>query len=235
MFFTQNPYTDSGQEYIIISNKSLDATGPDYVKELYHFSDYRSSTIGGGYKTEIIEIQDVYDHFAYGIERHFLGIKQLTGYMKQNWKQAKFVMILGKGIEYPYMRTNNDVINNENLVFFVLTFTRGSDNMLFSEKNFPDPQFAIGRVAARSAEDIKNYLDKVKQYDQARLAPQTIEDKYWMKWVLHLSGGSKTFEIEAIKNGLLGMENVIENAKMGADVNTFYKTSTDVSAASHFC
>ena len=68
-----------------------------------------------------------------------------------------------------------------------------------SEKNFPDPQFAIGRVAARSAEDIKNYLDKVKQYDQARLAPQTIEDKYWMKRVLHLSGGSKTFEIEAIK------------------------------------
>ncbi len=224
--FRPKSYTDSGQEYIIISNKSLYATGPDYVKD---YSDYRSSTIGGGYKTEIIEIQDVYDHFAYGIERHFLGIKQLTGYMKQNWKQAKFVMILGKGIEYPYMRTNNDVINNENLVFFVPTFGYvGSDNMLFSEKNFPDPQFAIGRVAARSAEDIKNYLDKVKQYDQAKLAPQTIEDKYWMKRVLHLSGGSKIHEVEAIKNGLLGMENVIENAKMGADVTTFYKTSTDV-------
>ena len=224
--FRPKSYTDSGQEYIIISNKSLYATGPDYVKD---YSDYRSSTIGGGYKTEIIEIQDVYDHFAYGIERHFLGIKQLTGYMKQNWKQAKFVMILGKGIEYPYMRTNNDVINNENLVFFVPTFGYvGSDNMLFSEKNFPDPQFAIGRVAARSAEDIKNYLDKVKQYDQARLAPQTIEDKYWMKRVLHLGGGGNVFEQSAIKNGLLNMENIIEQSMMGGEVNTYYKTSTDV-------
>lgn len=223
--FIPKKFANTGQEYVIISNYKLYGSGQNYVQE---YADYRSSEAGGNYQTEIIEIQDIYDHFAYGIDRHFMGIKHLAGYMKNNWQEMKFVLILGKGIEYPYMRTNNDVINNENLVFFVPTFGYvGSDNMLFSEKNFPDPQFAIGRIAAKSADDIKNYLDKVKQYDQARLAPQTIEDKYWMKRVLHLGGGKNDFEQNAIKSGLNGMATILSDTIYGADIRSYFKSSTD--------
>jgi len=223
--FIPKKFADTGQEYVIISNNKLYGSGQNYVQE---YADYRSSEAGGNYQTEIIEIQDIYDHFAYGIDRHFMGIKHLAGYMKNNWQEMKFVLILGKGIEYPYMRTNNDVINNENLVFFVPTFGYvGSDNMLFSDKNFPDPYFAIGRVAARTPEDIKNYLDKVKQYDLARLAPQTVEDKYWMKRVLHLGGGKNDFEQNAIKSGLNGMATILSDTIYGADIRSYFKSSTD--------
>ncbi|MBK9566954.1 MAG: hypothetical protein IPO37_17825 [Saprospiraceae bacterium] len=185
--FTPKAFENKGQQYVIITAKSLQPSGQNAVKE---YADYRSSNIGGGYKTEVLDIQDIYDHFAYGIDRHFIGIKHLAAYMKTNWPGLKFVMLLGKGVEYPFMRSENDVINNTDRIFYVPTYGYiGSDNMLFSEGNFPDPYFALGRIAARTPEDIRNYLDKVREYEQAPFTPQTIEDKYWMKRVMNLGGG----------------------------------------------
>ncbi|MBK8349298.1 MAG: hypothetical protein IPL08_17425 [Saprospiraceae bacterium] len=223
--FKPRSYAYTGQQYILISNKSLYETGPNYVKD---YADYRSSSIGGNYKTEILEIQDLYDHFGYGIDRHFVSVKNWAGFAKKNWKEAKFAMVLGKAIEYPYMRTSNDVINNVDRVFFVPTFGYpGSDNMLLSEKNFPDPYFAAGRLAAKSADDINNYLDKVKQYDLAQADEQTLEKKYWMKKIMHLGGGKAGYEQNIIKSNLESLKNIIETSAMGGQVFSFYKTSSD--------
>ncbi|MBK7697234.1 MAG: hypothetical protein IPJ39_00170 [Saprospiraceae bacterium] len=190
--FKPQKFENDGQQYVIISHKALYATGPNYVQE---YADYRSSQIGGGYKTNIVDIQDIYDHFGYGIDRHFQGVKQFAAFMKENWSETKFVFLIGKGLEYPYIRTANDVINYNEFVFFIPTFGySGSDNMLFSEGNYPDPYFAVGRLAARSADDIKNYLEKIKEYDLAPFAPQTIEEKSWLKNVMHLGGGNTDSE-----------------------------------------
>jgi hypothetical protein len=223
--FKPRKFDNKGQEYVIITHKALHATSPDYVQE---YAEYRGSNIGGGYKTDIIDVQDIYDNFGYGIDRHFLSIKNLAGYMKKNWLAAKFVLIIGKGVEYPYMRTANDVVNNVDRIFYVPTFGyAGSDNMLFSEANYPDPHFAIGRIAARTKDDIKNYLDKVKQYEQAILLPQTIEDKYWMKKVLNLGGGKNDSEQSAIRYGLESMAAILGDTIFGADIKAFYKRSGD--------
>ncbi|MBK8515183.1 MAG: hypothetical protein IPL55_02465 [Saprospiraceae bacterium] len=223
--FIPRTFVNKGQQFVFISNKSLNAFGPDNTQE---YANYRSSIAGGGYKTEIIDIQDIYDHFGYGIDRHFMGVKQFAGYMNKNWPDVKFVLLMGKGIEYPYMRTTNDVVNNVDRVFYIPTFGYvGSDNMLFSEGNFPDPYFALGRIAARTGDDIRNYLDKVRQYDQAPFAPQTVEDKYWMKRVLNLGGGKNEFEQNAIKSGLENMASLLTDTIYGADVRAYYKRSSD--------
>ncbi len=223
--FKPRSYAYTGQQYILISNKSLYETGPNYVKD---YADYRSSSIGGNYKTEILEIQDLYDHFGYGIDRHFVSVKNWAGFAKKNWKEAKFAMVLGKAIEYPYMRTSNDVINNVDRVFFVPTFGYpGSDNMLLSEKNFPDPYFAIGRLAARTPDEIRNYLDKVKLYEQALKSEQSIEAKYWTKRVMHLGGGKNDFEQTAIQNGLDNMASLLKDTIYGADVKSYFKNTYD--------
>ena len=223
--FTPKAYSDEGQEYIIISNKLLYNEGVDYVNE---YAEYRSSPIGGGYNTDVVEIQDIYDNFGYGIDRHFVGIKQFASYMNTNWSSAKFVFIIGKGVEYPFMRYTNDIINNTNKVFFIPTFGfTASDNMLFSEKNYPDPYFAIGRLAARTPDDIKNYLDKIKQYDLAPLGQSTIEDQYWMKRVLHLGGGKNDNEQTSIKNGLDNMGKLLQDTIYGADIYSFFKKSSE--------
>lgn len=223
--FKPKAFANNGQEYVIISNKTLYNIGPDYVTE---YAEYRSSPIGGGYKTEIVEIQDIYDHFGYGIDRHFVGVKQFSAYMKDIWDATKFVFIIGKGVEYPSMRTANDIVNNDNRIFFVPTFGyTASDNMLVSERNYPDPYFAVGRLAARTQEDIKNYLNKIKQYDLAPLSSPTIEDQYWMKRVLHLGGGKDVGEQTNIKNGLNNIASVLKDTIFGADVYSFFKKSSE--------
>ncbi len=223
--FTPKPYKNTGQEYIILSNKVFYNEGVDYVNE---YAAYRSSPQGGGYNTEIVEIQDVYDNFGYGIDRHFVGIKQFASFINKTWTNTKFVFIIGKGVEYPYVRTTNDFINNINKTYFVPTFGfTGSDNMLFSERNFPDPYFAIGRLAARTPDDIKNYLEKIKQYDLAPLGQSTIEDQYWMKRIIHLGGGKTDNEQTNIKNGLENMAKVLRDTILGADIFSFYKKSSE--------
>jgi len=222
--FKPQKFENEGQQYVIISHKALYATGPNYVQE---YADYRSSQIGGGYKTEIVDIQDIYDHFGYGIDRHFQGVKQFAAFMKENWSETKFVFLIGKGLEYPYIRTANDVINYNEFVFFIPTFGySGSDNMLFSEGNYPDPYFAVGRLAARSADDVKNYLEKIKEYDLAPLAPQTIENKSWLKNVMHLGGGGNDTERVQIRTGLELMANILIDTIYGADLHSFYKKSS---------
>lgn len=223
--FKPRSFNDKGSNYIIISNKNLYNFGPDYVQE---YADYRSSPEGGSYKTELIEIQDIYDHFGYGIDRHFQSVKNMASYLKTNWKSARFVMMIGKALEYPEMRTQNDVLNNINKTYFLPTYGYlGSDNMLFSETSYPDPYFAIGRIAARSPNDIKNYLDKVKLYDSALQSDQTIESKYWTKKVLHLGGGKTDFEQNAIKNGLDAMATLLRDTVYGADVFSYFKNTFD--------
>jgi hypothetical protein len=218
--------SDEGQDYIIITNKALRGGPVDYVRE---YADFRSSTAGGSYKVREIDIREIYDYFGYGIDRHFYGVKNFSKFMKDQWPSVKFVLIIGKGIEYTFSRTPNDLIGVVNRTFHVPTYGYpGSDNMLFSEGDFPDPYFAIGRIAARDGNDIKNYLNKLKEYIVAPLAAQTIEDKYWMKRVLHLGGGNTAPEQTAIRNGLSSMESIIESSDMAAEVNSFFKTSTDV-------
>jgi hypothetical protein len=224
--FTPKKFENKGQQFVFITNKQLHNQGTDYVAE---YAAYRSSKEGGDYKTEIVDIEDIYDHFGFGIDRHFVGTKKFADYMRARWPQVSYVLIIGKGVEYPYMRTTNDVINNVNRVFFVPTFGFvGSDNMLFSQGNFPDPFFAIGRIAVRTPDEIKIYLEKLKKYDEALLGEQTIEKKYWMKRIMHLGGGGTVLEQNAIKNGLRNMQYVLEQSQIGAEVSTFYKTSTDI-------
>jgi len=223
--FTPKVFANNGQQYLIISNKTLYQFGPNYVED---YANYRSSEAGGKFKTDIIEVQDIYDNFGYGIDHHFYSFKQMTKYMKENWSNLEYVFIIGKALEYNSMRTQNDVINNKDRVFFVPTFGyAGSDNMLFSEGNRRDPEFAVGRLAATTANDIKNYLNKIIQFDQAKQGPQTIENKLWMKKIMHLGGGDTESLQSQIKNTLLNLGAIVENNKFGASVFPFFKTSSD--------
>ncbi len=223
--FIPQTFTDEGTQYLIITNRSLRNNGTDYVQA---YADYRNSTQGGGYSTKIIDIQSIYDNFGYGIDRHFYSIKQMSKFLHDNWKELEYVFIIGKGLEYNLIRRPNEVQDKLNKKYFVPTFGYlGSDNMLFSEDNYPDPYFAIGRLAARNADDIKNYLDKIIQNDNISNLPQTIKDKYWLKRVIHLGGGKTTGEQDLIKAGLTRMANIIEDTLYGGDIFSYFKKSSD--------
>jgi hypothetical protein len=217
-------FADNSANYIILSHPDLQGS----EKAVDQYAAYRSSPEGGNYKTSIVNIEDLYNNFAYGAKFHSISIKNFSDYMVQKWPQAKFVMILGKGLEYRFMRNNNDVINNEGKNFFVPTFgSPGSDVLLFSLKNDHVPRFATGRLAAKTPTDILDYLDKIKTYESAPFAPQTVEDKLWMKKVLHLGGGKTVSEQSEIKFQLESFGAILSDTTFGGHIKSFYKNNAD--------
>lgn len=223
--FKPADFSYKGQQYLIITDKSLRGPGLDAVQE---YASYRASSQGGGYKTDILEMDDIYNHFGFGIERHFASIKFLAAFLKDNWPGLEFVIMLGKAIEYPFIRKTEQINQYNKKLFFIPTYGfSGSDNLLFSEGGYPDPFFAVGRLAARTPEDILNYLSKVKLYEAAPLGNQTIQDKYWMKKILHLGGGKNEFEQNSIKTGLNRMSELLMDTIYGGDVRSYFKSSSD--------
>ncbi|MBK8621782.1 MAG: hypothetical protein IPN79_08470 [Saprospiraceae bacterium] len=223
--FEGKTFENKEADYLIITHKNLLDGARDYA-------DFRSASQGGSYNVAIADVQDLYNHFGYGIDRHFYAIKNLAKHLKKEWDSLSHIFLLGKGLSYTLMRTSDNITSFDGVRFFVPTYgVPSSDNMLFSEENKSDPHFALGRLAALSNQEVRDYLEKIIDYEKVYSAPQTLEDKFWTKRVLHLSGGGNVNEQSLIKNNLLNMEEKIENSKLGSEVFTFYKRNSDVLAS----
>jgi len=196
------------------------------------YAAYRSSSQGGGFKTEILTVQEVYDQFGYGIPNHDWAFKNMSHYLKEHWPSLQYVLIVGKAREYQNVRTPALLANPVNASFMVPTFgTSPSDVLLFSPGRYVNSYFAIGRIAAANLEEVKIYLDKVKQHDIAINAPQE-KDKLWLKNIVHLGGGADGGERSSITWFLDRMSDTIQKGAFGANVSAFYKTSsTDIQIA----
>ncbi len=213
----------SDAEFIIISNPKLydDGQGTNWVQE---YANYRQSNPGGSYRTKIIDIDQVIDQFAYGVDMHPLGIKNFSNYLAKYWTDPQFIFLVGKGLEYAEARRHEEPY--EYLPVYGLP---GSDNLLTSRALSSVPLVPVGRIAARSPDQIGIYLDKIKvMEDQIANAPQTIEARGWMKRVLHLSAGNRGSEQDVIFSKMEQMAGEIEGNGFGAEVLTFRNKAQDI-------
>ena len=209
------------KNYIIITKREAFNSGQDLVQG---YANYRSSTIGGGYKTMIVDINDIFNQFGYGIERHNQSLNNYIIYIKDKFIDPKFILIIGKGLEYDEIRTQEQLDNPINL-FHVPTYGHpGSDNLMAARHGDDYPVLPIGRIAAKNANQLFTYLEKVKKYENDLKYSQTIEDKAWMKKVIHLVGGTPDI-IGQIRTSLDFMGTLMKNSNMGAKVNTYERNS----------
>ena len=212
--------------YLILSNSRLyndPATGTNWVQE---YANYRSSSQGGGYNVLLVDIFDLYEQFSYGVKRTPLSIRNFAHYLQENNQTPEYLFIIGKALEHKFVRTNSAYATYYD-IFFVPTYGFiGADNMLTASLGESIPLFALGRLAAITPNEVKVYLDKIKEYENVQTLSQSLEDKAWMKRIAHLGGGDPTIQ-NSIKNSLKNMENIIENNQYGATVETFLKTSSD--------
>ena len=216
-------YEDVDAEYVILSHPKLFGTGNEtnWVQE---YADYRASVDGGSYQTLIVDVQQLYDQFGYGINRHSLSIRNFSHYIFQNWTDPQYLFIVGKGREYLDIRRPGQVSENLEKNFFVPTFgTPASDNLLTARKGRAVPLISTGRIAATSPNDIRIYLDKVKAHEMNASNPQTVADKLWMKRALHLGGGGNADERSSIKTSLNQMARQFEIGAYGGEVTSFLK------------
>ncbi|HNL29849.1 MAG TPA: C25 family cysteine peptidase [Saprospiraceae bacterium] len=220
-------YSKLNADFVIISHPALydDGNGNNFVQQ---YADYRASDAGGNHSVVIVDIQDLYDQFAYGNVRHFISMRNFAHFIKKNWSAAKSLFIIGKGREYAYFRQAGHLTNPSNSSFYVPTFgTPGSDNLLVMSQGEYSPVLALGRIAAQTPQDIADYLKKIQDYESFGNNQQTIADQLWKKEIIHLGGGKNKNEQNSFRNLLESVVPVITNNRFGGRVHGFYKTSTD--------
>jgi len=225
-------------DYVILTHPKLldDGNGNNYVSE---YAKYRNSFEGGGHQAEIVLIDQLYDQFAYGIKKHPLAIRNFIDFALARWNvKPEHLFIIGKGREYVYSATDPpgsyDKLKNNSLMYaqcLVPTFGHpGSDPLLTATTASIVPRVAVGRLSVENASEINVYLEKVKAYERKQREAgdpyQSIEEKLWMKRILHMGGGEDASQQNLFKAFLKNYETIIEDTLFGGTVYNFYKTST---------
>jgi hypothetical protein len=215
--------------FLIISNKKLrnSTNGVDYINE---YKKYRSSTAGGSFIANTYFIDELNDQFGYGINQNPAAIRNFINFAIDKFStKPKLAYIIGKGFEFTYTRGNQAVIDRS----LVQTYGEpASDVLLSARSGFQNyPQIGIGRLAATTGDDIKIYLEKVREYetvlnDTFNLS-ETPFNKLWMKNVMHLGGGNNYYEQQLFRSYLDTYKNTIEAPKYGGIVSSLFKNSTD--------
>ena len=219
---------DKQGDYIIISHPALfnDGNGVNYVEE---YKLYRETAAGGQFKPIIVQIDELTDQFGFGIKKNPAAVKDFIRLANEQFIiKPQYVFIIGRGmatIDYRHNESNplSDKID------LVPTFGwPASDILLVSEPGKQVPLFPVGRLSAVSGTEVKNYLDKVKEYEQVQQsASQSIADKGWMKNVVHVIGGANADENRIFRDYMDEYKKIIEDTTYFAGkVETFEKSST---------
>jgi len=208
--------------YIILSHKDYINASPSYVDQ---YKQYRNSSTGGSFQSVVVDVTELYDQFAYGYDQHPLSIRNFVNFANNIWTvKPEFMFIIGRGINYTGYFSTYSFPN-------VPTWGHpGSDNLLTSFNNSQTPILATGRLSAWNNQEIGNYLQKVKAYEQAMLpgSPKpTVEHDFWKKRGLHIAGASDLNLQQQLLSALNNCKSIVEDSLTGATVTTIKKTSTD--------
>ncbi len=200
-----------------------DADSVDWVER---YRMHRSSTAGGGHKAIIVDINEVYDQFGYGIRKHPMAIRQFSHFIAEQFSPgAENLFLIGHGRRY------NDYRNSSasyNLTYIPTWGEPGSDLLLAAKRGKIAPVLNIGRLAARNGDHVRIYYEKMLEFDARQQSNlQTVSNKFWMKNILHFGGGISAFEQSTFRSYLEGYSEDIEDVQYGGKVYPFYKTSTD--------
>lgn len=206
--------------YLLITSRRLHDSGVEGL------ANYRRSPAGGSYTVQVIDVEDLYEEFGYGIARHPMALRNYFAAARLAAPNLQYLFLIGKGREYEEIRTEEDLTDALE-TFHIPSFGYpASDNLLTAPLGGVVPKLSTGRLAAINNEEVEIYLDKLRGVEQEiNLGDQNIDDRVWMKTVMHLGGGTSPGEQSSIRNGLNQIELTLEQTTMGANVVSFFKTS----------
>jgi len=219
-------YAEEEADYLLLTHAALQRGNQNQVQA---YADYRASAEGGAFRTMIVDVEQLYDQYGYGLARHPQGIRNFGFHVNKIWQKTPHVLIIGKGREYPNIRRGDQLQQAIAAgTFYVPSFGYpASDHLFFSTNTSSKPVFPTGRIATVAPGEIDIYLRKVKAVEAQNNQPQTLEAREWMKRVIHLGGGASTFERQSIQNNLNRMKQEVEENTFGANVVSFFKSTSD--------
>jgi Peptidase family C25/CARDB len=221
-FVNYNLLSNQG-DFLIITHPVL-TTGSNPVEE---YRLYRNSATGGSHNTKTYLIDDLVDQFAFGIKRHPLSIRNFIRFAKDKFTQSpKNIFLIGKGIQYVHNRIFESNPDLDKLSLVPTFGLPASDNLYTANPGSSLKLLPIGRLSAINTDEVKLYLEKVKEYELAQsTTSQSFEDKKWMKNVVHVVGASDATLGTILSNYVAKYKNIISDTSFGANVHTFSKTS----------
>lgn len=217
---------DQPANFLIISNALLGRPAATYGNPVQAYAAYRASPAGGGFDTLTVNIDQLYNQFSFG-EKSPLAVRDfLKAYYPKYTPEN--LLLIGRAfgiyntqrsgnVNY-YYRNNPSIFSFQELVpTFGYPY---SDNQFTVGLDPAQPirqDIAVGRLPARTPDDVASYLDKIKEKEAFGVQ----ED--WQKNILHLSGGRSAFELERFFNFLNGFKAVAEDIYLGGKVSTIRK------------
>lgn len=222
--FTNYNLPENRGDYLIVSHPKL---MEGEINQVERYRDYRNSVEGGSFSVVVVNVEELYDQFSWGIRKHPLSINNFTRFAMATWPvPPKQLLLLGKSVVYRDSYAPSNPANYERNL--VPTFGHSaSDNMLSSSYPAANYRNAIptGRVPANTPQDIAAYLNKVIEYESLQNNPScNIQDRLWMKHALHIAGGGNLSEAELFFNNLESYRNKYEDISFGGKVIKTYRS-----------
>ncbi len=217
-------YLDQEMEYLIITSDYFLSRDSDQ-DQVGEYADYRRSEPGGSYKVTVATYEQLRDQFIYGIEGHPYAIRNFVAKLIDGGSPLRYVNVIGKGMGYGFLRSASDHNSYHRKSHFVPTFGHyGSDNLLVSEKGQTVPRVPIGRIPVTNPDEIGHYLEKVKTYESIQQNPGQIENREWMKRVMHFNGGDRNI-FSTISNFMDNLGGEMQKDTFAAQLISYYKSS----------
>lgn len=215
------PIDFEGLNYFIITNKKLQVPAGGFQDPVEAYRVYRSSEAGGSYRVALLDIDDLYNQYAYG-DPNAMAVYRVVREMYQR-SENPLLFLVGKPMNprlNPYRVGNTNPDNTD----FVPTAGEPLSDNLFSLGLGGNPHIPVvptGRLNARSAQDVASYLNKVME-NEAR----GFEDLS-RKRLLHLSGGTSQIELNAFRSFVNQFASIAEGPFLGAATTTISKRTTN--------
>ncbi len=147
-------------DYVIV-------THPDFVNALEPLVKHRQAN---GLRVAVVTTNEVYDEFGFGMETP-LAIRDFVTWARESWA-PRYVLLIGKAT-YDYKNYLNAPNKNLLPTFLVGTPHLGeaaSDNWFIADEKTVQPTLAIGRIPAKTPDQVTRTVNKIIAYETEPLA-----------------------------------------------------------------
>ncbi len=211
--FTNFKNNNGANPYLIINHRSLDNGAESYRA-------YRSGPAGGSYNVIKAGVDELYEQFSYGVNKHALSIRNFIRYMYDSLpNKPKYVFLVGKGVSEDELNPGSQALNLVPVmgfpgsdVLYTSSLTQTLNNNFYSD-------LPIGRLAATSNNEVTGYLAKIQEHESSG-----VQD--WKKRVLHFVGGDSPALSNQLEAYMEGYRQIITDTLFGGEVFTFKKNTT---------
>ena len=161
----------NGADYLIISH-------PVFLEPSKRLARWRSTPKGGGYRTKVVDVTQIYDIFSNGMVNP-QAIKDFLTYAYRNWQSPalSYVAIMGDGT-YDHRGIDKEVYPEPPELtgyipthyIWTISFGKTSVDHWYTTVNGIDelPDFYIGRLSVETLEQAENVVDKLINYEDKR-------------------------------------------------------------------